>query len=282
MTEPILYDTHMHTTLCKHAVGTTDDYAAWAFQCGLKGIIFTCHNPGPKGWDERIRMSIEQFQEYIKLVQQTHEAWSGRLDVRLGLECDYVPGMEPFLEKLLTYQGLEYVLGSVHPHAHYYKNKYYEGDITAFQKLYFEHLAQAAESGLFDTLAHPDLIKTVFPNEWDPFGVWDSVLRALDRIAVANVAMELNTSGLIKNIKEVNPNIHMLVAMAERDIPVVIGSDAHEPKRVAADFDTAINILEEAGYTHLHFFLERQRHQIALDRARGSLTLPAKNRHSDW
>jgi histidinol-phosphatase (PHP family) len=94
--------------------------------------------------------------------------------------------------------------------------------------------------------------------------------------------MELNTSGLIKNIKEVNPNIHMLVAMAERDIPVVIGSDAHEPKRVAADFDTAINILEEAGYTHLHFFLERQRHQIALDRARGSLTLPAKNRHSDW
>ena len=282
MIEPILYDTHMHTTLCKHAVGTTDDYAAWAVQCGLKGIIFTCHNPGPKGWDERIRMSIEQFPDYIKMVRQAREAWRDRLDIRLGLECDYVPGIEPFLEKLLAYQGLEYVLGSVHPHASYYKNRFYQGNVPEFQKIYFDHLAQAAESGLFDTIAHPDLIKTVFPKEWDPFGIWGAVLQALDRIAATNVAMELNTSGLIKNLKEMNPNIHMLVAMAERDIPVVVGSDAHEPKRVAADFDAAFDMLEEAGYTHLHFFLERERHQLALDKARGSLTLPAKNRHSDW
>lgn len=282
MIEPILYDTHMHTTLCKHAVGTADDYAAWGVQCGLKGIIFTCHNPGPKGWDERIRMNLEQFQDYINLVRQAREAWEGRLDIRLGLECDYVPGMEPFLGKLLAYQGLEYVLGSVHPHANYYKNRFYQGNVTAFQKSYFEHLAQAAESGLFDTIAHPDLIKTVFPNEWDPFAIWDTVQRTLDRIAAANVAMELNTSGLIKNLKEMNPSIHMLVAMAERDIPVVIGSDAHEPKRVAADFDSAFDMLQEAGYTHIHFFLERRRHQIALDKARNSLTLPAKNRHSDW
>jgi histidinol-phosphatase (PHP family) len=272
----------MHTPLCKHAVGDPDDYAAIATQIGLKGIIFTCHNPGPKGWDERVRMNLEQFQDYIALVRKTQEAWDGRLDVRLGMECDYVPGMETFLEKLLAYRGFEYILGSVHPHASYYKNKYYQKDILAFQRTYFDHLAQAAESKLFDTISHPDLVKTVFPNEWDPFAIWDDILRALDRIAVTNVAMELNTSGLIKNIKEMNPNIHMLVAMAERGIPVVIGSDAHEPKRVGADFDIAMNLLAEAGYSHIHFFLERRRQQVALDKVRESLTLPTRYRQSGW
>ena len=282
MTDPILYDTHMHTPLCKHARGEPEAYAAAAKERGLKGIIFTCHNPGPKGWDERIRMRLDQFQEYVTLIRRAQDAWHGRLDIRLGLECDYVPGMEPFLEKLLAYKGLEYVLGSVHPHSAYYKNKYYQGNVTAFNCLYYEHLAQAAESGLFDTIAHPDLIKTVFPNEWDPFAIWPDILKTLDRIARTNVAMELNTSGLTKSIKEMNPNMHMLVAMAERHIPVVIGSDAHDPKRVGADFDTAMHLLEEAGYIHIHFFLERRRQQVALDRARDSLQVAPKIQPLNW
>ena len=94
--------------------------------------------------------------------------------------------------------------------------------------------------------------------------------------------MELNTSGLIKSIKEMNPNIHMLVAMAERDIPIVIGSDAHDPKRVGADFETALDLLEEAGYTHIHFFLGRRRQQMALDRARDSLKITPKTRPFNW
>ena len=146
MTTPILYDTHMHTYLCKHARGKPEDYAAAAVQRGLKGIIFTCHNPGPKGWDERIRMRMDQFQEYVNIVRQASEAYNGRLDIRLGLECDYMPGMEPFIEKLLSYKGLEYVLGSVHPHADYYKGKYFQGNITSFHRTYFDHLAKAAET----------------------------------------------------------------------------------------------------------------------------------------
>lgn len=216
------------------------------------------------------------------MIQAASEAWNGRLDIRLGLECDYVPGIEPFLEKLLSFKKLEYVLGSIHPHASYYKKKYYKGNPIAFYKTYFEHLAKAAESGLFDTLSHPDIVKTVLPAEWDPFAVWSDTLKALDRIAKANVAMELNTSGLMKTIKEMNPNMHMLVAMAERDIPVVIGSDAHSPHRVGANFDMALNLLEEAGYTHIHFFLGRRRQQMALQRARASLKLISQPRQPQW
>ena len=98
---PILYDTHMHTPLCKHAKGEPGDYAAVAEKRGLKGIVVTCHNPGPNGFSPRVRMALEQFDEYVDLVERARQAWNGRIDIRLGLECDYLPEMEPFLEKLL-------------------------------------------------------------------------------------------------------------------------------------------------------------------------------------
>ena len=53
--EPILYETHMHTPLCKHARGEPEAYAAVAEQRGLKGIIVTCHNPTDNGWAPEVR-----------------------------------------------------------------------------------------------------------------------------------------------------------------------------------------------------------------------------------
>jgi hypothetical protein len=89
MPEAILYDSHMHTPLCKHAIGQPEAYAATAQKNNIKGIIFTCHNPGPPGWDERIRMRLEQFDEYVDMVQRTRDAQhrrSAKLQNYLRLE----------------------------------------------------------------------------------------------------------------------------------------------------------------------------------------------------
>ena len=64
MTEPILYEQHMHTPLCKHAGGMPTEYAAQAFAVGLKGIVVTCHNPLPDGLSASVRMGEDQWQEY--------------------------------------------------------------------------------------------------------------------------------------------------------------------------------------------------------------------------
>ena len=269
---PILYDSHMHTPLCKHAKGKPEEYAAVAAKRGLAGIVFTCHNPGPSpDWSPQVRMSIDQFDEYIDLVARARAAWHGRVDVRLGLECDYVPGMEAWLESLLNRAHFHHVLGSIHAPLDYYRDAYDHGNPLTFQQTYFNHLAQSAESGLFDTLAHPDLVKNVFPQDWRFNRLLDDVRRSLDRIAVTGVAMELNTSGLHKRVREMNPNPTMLAEMKARDIPVVIGSDAHEPGRVAADFLPALDLLADAGYANASFFLRRQRHEINLEAARASL-----------
>jgi histidinol-phosphatase (PHP family) len=269
--DPILYETHMHTPLCKHATGEPEAYAAVAEWRGLKGIIVTCHNPTNDGWSPETRMKFEQFDDYLALVERARQAWAGRIDVRVGLESDYVPGMEPWLEKLLGMADLNYVLGSVHAPLREYKARFFNGDIEAFQRTYFEHLALAAETGLFDALAHPDLVKLVESKQWKLDRLMDSICTCLDRVAATGTAMELNTSGLHKPVAEMNPARPILEEMHRRNIPVVLGADAHEPERVADNFKDALDMLQDVDYSHVNVFLNREAHPIEIDAARRSL-----------
>jgi histidinol-phosphatase (PHP family) len=273
MATPIYYDSHMHTPLCKHAVGEPDDYAAQAETRGLKGIIFTCHNPTENNaYAPHVRMESRQFDNYVALVERARQAWSGRVDIRLGLECDYVPGHESWLEWLLAQAELNYVLGSIHPQLSEYKAAYLNGDPFEYQRTYFELLARSAESGLFDALSHPDLVKNETVSAWDLDRIMPAICDALDRIAATGAAMELNTSGLSKNIREMNPGRAMLAEMQARGIPVVIGSDAHQAGRVGADFELALNLLDSAGYTEVSIFLNRSRKDLPIADVKASLS----------
>lgn len=139
------------------------------------------------------------------------------------------------------------------------------------QRTYFKLLAQSAETGLFDSLAHPDLIKNVTSKSWHPEAIMDDVRTALDRIAKTGVAMELNTSGVNKTIAEMNPFPSMLREMRARNIPVTLGADAHEPGRVADGYKNALQLLAECGYSHVHFFLDRKPQSVPIDIALESL-----------
>src|SRR5262245_30009329 len=88
---PLLYESHSHTPLCKHARGEPEAYAAVAEERGLKGIIFTCHSPMPNGWSASLRMAPEEFDTYVACVERARKTWAGRVDVRLGMESDYFP-----------------------------------------------------------------------------------------------------------------------------------------------------------------------------------------------
>ncbi len=269
--DPVLYDMHIHTSLCKHAHGKIEEYAEVAYQRGLKGIVVTCHNPTNDGWSPGTRMRMAEFDTYVAMVERARAVWAGRVDIRLGLESDYVPGMEQQLEKLHSMAEFHHVLGAVHPHLKDYKERYSCGDFTTFLHTYFEHLALAAETGLFDTIAHPDLVKVVAPSEWNPDRVMDVIRRCLDRIAAVGTAMELNTSGLNKIPAEMYPGRAVLREMQVRTIPLVIGSDAHDPQRVAAMFEDALNTSSAVGYTHINIVLNRKRREIPIVEARESL-----------
>jgi len=271
MSDRILYESHAHTPLCNHAVGSPSQYAEMAEARGLRGLIVTCHNPMPGGFSSRVRMREDEFDEYVDLVGSAREAWAGRVDVRLGLEADYFEGYESYLEKQLQAAEFHFVLGSVHPQLDEFRDQYWQDDLHAVQRTYFDLLAKAAETGLFDSLAHPDLIKNVTPDSWNPDVIFPDIERALDRIAATGIAMELNTSGINKRIAEMNPFPAMLRAMQQRGIPVTIGADAHEPGRVADGYVNALNLLAACGFEEVSYFLDRKRRDITIEVALSSL-----------
>ena len=266
-----LFETHSHTTLCRHAQGSTDEYAEMAVSKGLDGIIFTCHCPLPDGISPSVRMYDSDWPDYVDRIAQTREKYAGQLDVRMGLESDYLPGLEPRLEALHAREPLHYVLGSVHPQLQDYKDLYFRDDWPAFQRQYFTSLAEAAETGLFDCISHPDLVKNLAPDAYDLPELLDHIRAMLDRIAETGIAMELNTSGLNKTVPEMNPGPEILKEMRQRDIPVVVGADVHVTERVAAEFPLAYDLLEQAGYTEITVFLDRTPHTTPLDAARSKL-----------
>jgi histidinol-phosphatase (PHP family) len=275
MSERIYYESHSHTPLCKHAVGNPTEYAAAAEQRGLRGLIVTDHNPMPNGFSAGVRMREDQFDEYVELVADTRREWAGRVDVRLGLEADYFPGHEAYLERQLKSADFQFVLGSVHPQIGEFREAYWHDNPIEVQRTYFRFLADSAETGLFDSISHPDLIKNFTSAGWTPEAIMDDICAALDRIAATGTAMELNTSGVKKTISEMNPFPAMLREMRLRNIPVTIGADAHDPGRVADGYETALELLAQCGYTHVSYFLNRQRQEILIEDAIESLVTPS-------
>ncbi|MFO1521442.1 MAG: PHP domain-containing protein [Kiritimatiellia bacterium] len=162
----------------------------------------------------------------------------------------------------------DYILGSVHYFGHEYMARFHTGRDDDFLAAYFSNLCASAESGLFDCLAHPDLIKNHFGDRWNFAAAEPLIAVALDRIARTGVAMELNTSGMIKTIPEMNPGPRMLRMIAERKIPVVLGSDSHMPARVGDRFEEALSMLETAGFTACPCSRSGKRIDIPIKQAR--------------
>jgi histidinol-phosphatase (PHP family) len=187
-------------------------------------------------------------------------------DLRLGLEVDFIPGREDRIANLIERCELDYAVGSVHfigdravDDTDY---DVWHGGRSAEEiwRRYFETLAEAARSGLFDILAHPDLVKI-----WgDPRRVPEGDLRryyepALEAIAESGIAVEVSTAGIRKPVGEVYPSPSFLQGVLETSAPLALSSDAHVPEQIGYAYDQALELLESLGVSELATFSGRTR-----------------------
>ena len=263
-----LVDYHLHTELCGHARGGLEDYVGRALELGLAEVGFCDHFPLLHLKDPTLSMTVEDLPRYLREVEELRGRFSGMLEIRVGIEVDYLPETLQQVSEMLEGLTLDYVMGSVHfldgwgfddPR---YVGGYRGRDIRALWERYFQLLGDAAESGKFDVMAHPDLIKKF---GYRPSGeVSDIYRRCLDRLAEAGVVVEVNTAGLRKPVGEIYPAEEFLRMCLEREIPVTLGSDAHAPGEVGADFAAAAAMLRRVGYRELTVFRRRARSSIPL------------------
>lgn len=252
-----MYDSHMHTPLCKHAVGTPEQYAQAAKDAGLLGIVMTDHSPMPAWFDPEVRMELGELPFYHAMLEKVR-ADSGDFYVGIGMEADFHPGTEYFVRRLRQQYEYDYLIGSVHYIGAWpfdnprYMVEFEERDISEIYREYFKLVAQAARSGLFDSIGHLDLPKVM---GFRPSGGYVELAEeALQVIAGEGLALDVNTAGWRKKAAELYPAVELLVRAYELEIPVVLGSDAHRPEDVGHRFTDAVGLLKSVGYTQAVVF----------------------------
>jgi histidinol-phosphatase (PHP family) len=187
-------------------------------------------------------------------------------DLRLGIEADFIPGREDRMATLLEARDWDYVVGSVHflgDHALDYDRFDVWTTGQSPDKVwskYFEWLGEAAASGLFDILAHPDLVKVWGPARPRPTGDLRRFYeRAMDGIAESRIAIEVSTAGLRKPVGELYPDLAFLEMCLDAGCPVALSSDAHAPDQLGHGYEDAITALERLGVGELCVFDRRER-----------------------
>ena len=258
-------DYHMHTPLCRHAVGEPNDLAAHALAVGLKEIGFSDHSPMPQDDFDEWRMQLGQLDEYVGKVQKARRDHPN-LVIKLALEVDYLPGYEDWIRELAGRHEWDYFIGAVHYVSESWAidspsklSEWKNRDPFEVWTAYFERLKMAAESGLFDIIAHVDLCKKFcfYPKE-DCTQLFRAFLQAAK---THGAAIELNTAGLRKDCKEIYPSPRILRMAAEIGLPITFGSDAHAPAEVGMNFTEAVQLARSTGYTHYSRFTRREREE---------------------
>ncbi|AEG61562.1 histidinol-phosphatase [Desulforamulus ruminis] len=267
----MLVDYHIHTFRCGHAVGTVDEYVAEARKKGLRELGFADHLP--LYWlpeDRRnpeLAMSWPELKTYIHEVQQVRRA-NPDLSIKLGLEADYVPGYEPELKKILQELPLDYVLGSVHFLGDWAFDdpagvgEYQKHDLDELYQRYFKMVQRGAASGLFDIMAHPDLIKKF---GFKPGGSLKELYRETVKVfKEAGVCVDVNAAGWRYPCNELYPAPDFLKMCYQLGVPVTLGSDAHKPEQVGLGLNRAAALLKEIGFRQVAVFKGRKQTLVDL------------------
>ena len=216
-------------------------------------------------WEEQ---AVDDLDAYCEFVSQT--------PLRLGVECDFVPGAEDRTATMLEARAFDYVVGSVHfvgaeavdhPGWDAWERR---GDPDEVWRRYFETLAECARSGLFDVLAHPDLVK-----------VWgrarplpEADLRAfyepaVEAILEGGAAVEISTAGLRKPVGELYPAPAFAEMCVTAGAAFSLSSDAHLPEQVGYGYDRALAFLAGLGVGEIAVFEGRERRMAPLPAASG-------------
>ncbi len=255
------HDYHVHTPLCKHAQGHPREYAAVAKGLGMSEMGFSDHSPMREHFDDW-RMDWEEFPSYLNMVEEARSEFPS-LPIRLGLEVDYLEGGEKWIEELATKAEFDYLIGSVHYLAPGWDvdnpkhlSRFTEGSVEDIWWLYWRLYEKAIRSRLFDFMGHPDLPKKFGHRPaGDLRRFYEPVIQALSD---TGTAFEINTAGLRKDVKEMYPARPFLELARSAGISLLINSDAHAPGELGADFDKALTLARDVGYTESLRFEKRR------------------------
>jgi len=256
----MMADYHIHTKASPDARGTMEECVEEARKRGIDEIGFSEHllikQPMCRS-DPFIQSLPVYVREFLDFKEKSE------FPIKLGIEVDFFSDEVEKIRRLIKNYPFDYVIGSVHVIGNWVIDdpsemvEYSRRDALQVYEEYFSLVRKSVQSGLFDILAHPDLVKI--------FGARPSkdysrlLVETAEEMAESNVCAEINTRGIRRPCQEIYPSEQFLQILHKHDVPIVFGSDAHEPSDVGRHFEDAVKLARRVGYTHACIFDHRER-----------------------
>ncbi|MGL4521957.1 MAG: histidinol-phosphatase HisJ [Bacilli bacterium] len=267
------WDGHVHTPYCPH--GSEDAIEAYiekAIQSGIKTLSFTEHAPLPERFidpspQSDSAMAFTDLEDYLLSMRHFKYHYQDQIDIRIGLEVDYIEGFEMEIETFLEEYGPELDDSILSVHFLKHKDTYHcldysssmfrmiveeYGSLPAVYADYWRTLEKSIEANLGfykpTRIGHPTLV-TKFQKKFPiDFSIAPAVERICERMQQHNLAFDLNTSGLRKkHCGIMYPDEQLLPIFAKYEIPFVAGSDAHIADDIAYEFNTVKKLEKKYG-----------------------------------
>lgn len=269
-----MIDYHTHSYRCGHASGTVEEYVDRAVELGLKEIGLSDHFffyflPREKR-DPRWAMAEADFPAHYDEMCEVRGSMRDTINVRVGVEVDYVPGHGEDLSRALAPYEFDYILGGIHFLDGWMiddaaeAERFDGADLVDIYRRYYQSMQQGVRERAFDVVAHFDLPKKF--GSTAPEATRGIVAETLDCIRDHGVAIEVSTAGLRKPVREMYPAVDVLREIRARHIPIVLSSDAHDPSEVGHAFDQALELLMDLEFLHLASFEQRRSRPIPIRR----------------
>lgn len=245
-------DGHVHTALCRHAVGEMDQYVQAALDRGLRRLFFLEHFEAGINNDYRCWLSPEDFVYYREEGERLRRRYAGRIEIGLGVEVGYNPRELAATREFLAASSWDRVGISCHFLAigprHYNLLSSDPRTLAVFSEYgvertlseYFALLAEAVTSLPATQLCHLDAALRHHPEVAAPLEklsagpVCEQIFQTM---AARGMALEINTSGYSHRRGMAYPSPDLLARAGRFQLPLTAGSDAHRPEEVGRFFD---------------------------------------------
>lgn len=256
---------HTHSRFSDGAAEPVE-YIEEALRQGFSSLGFSEHSVLP--FENTFALQAGTELAYVAEILRLRELYKTRIQVLLALEADFVPGISTgFQEQKISF-GLDYIIGSVHlvknpdgelwfidgPKRETYDNglkELFGGDIRKGVKAYWHQINQMLEEEQFEIIGHLDKIKMHNQDRWfNENESWylDLVNETIALIAEKDVIVEVNTRGIYKGrSKSLFPGEYILRKLNERNIRVILSSDAHHPSEISMYFEEAREVMRSCG-----------------------------------
>lgn len=270
---------HTHSEYCD-GVGTLREYVEFAVRHNFDTLGFSSH--APVDFDNDFALPAARYEEYCREVRALCNEYSDRINIRLGLEIDYIPGLLDDFTPLVQQGHLDYFIGGVHlvtvpsdtmpterserashlwfidgPHYKIYDEglqRLFGGDIRRAVTAFFRQSNEMIERTHPPIIAHID--KIVMHNRGRYFNPDDSWFQSLlgETLLLAHETgsiVEVNTRGLYKGRHtDFYPSQCTLKEMNRMGIPIIVSTDAHCPDDLIRT-EGAYAMLHEIGYRNI-------------------------------